>query len=218
MHYSSWSAFHSPALHTPSESVQVIRFGIYSVALKWPAVLIMIFLFLYFWCFGIMRPDWHWGDCSFEILKDKPVRMPFKGNLTIQSPYLLLPVPSPPPLPASHTPGHYFPSLITPEPGYGQLEIIPTPPCPLKLLKQANLKPACTASPIPSCRNCSEGPHPPFPLASPACSLTLVLSHMALGSVACPLLLGTESNYPSIDIHYLICWPHHSWKTTKPAF
>ena len=86
MNYSSWSAFHSPAFYTPSESVQVIRFGIYSVALKWPAVLIMIFLFLHFWCFDIMRPDWHCWDCPFETVKDIPVRMPFKGNLTNSEP------------------------------------------------------------------------------------------------------------------------------------
>lgn len=47
--------------------------------------------------------------------------------------------------------------------------------------------------------------------------LTLVLLHVSLHHVVCPLHLGTVTDYLFSGNHLVIRWPHNTWKIIKPT-
>lgn len=102
----------------------------------------------------------------------------------MQSPY-----PQSPPLSGPHTLAYYPPALITPGLDTSQVGTATLPQRPLKLSNQANPKPAYFASFVPFHRNKIKTLTHPSTLPP----LPLVLLHVVLRDVACPLL-GTRSN------------------------
>ena len=122
----------------------------------------------------------------------------------------------PPPLKCCHTLGHYPAALITSGLGTRLLGTVPTSQSPLKLFKLASPEAAYPALLVPSCGNHNKGSCPHF-LLVPSFWVTLVLPHVALHGVACPLLLGPViiTNYRFSGNYCLLIYWHDILNNNK---
>lgn len=137
---------------------------------------------------GLSNPVWAVspGVSQFlEIVNSFPINTCFEFQPTDPQP-----IPKPPPLLSSHTPGHYLPALVTPGPGMRHLGTVPMLQSPLNYSSQPILILLLLSQVCPV--ETTDRLLPAVP--SPTSSLARLFSHVTQDGLPCPLLFVAVSS------------------------